>query len=424
MSVLKFICASLLLITASNAVAQPATLTIEQCYELAKQNYPLIKKHGLIAASSSYSVANAGKLYLPQFSVNGQATYQSQTINFAEALPAMPGVNLPNISKDQYKIQAEISQQLYDGGGTKNQQEMIRANEAIQQQSLEVSLYAIKDRITQLYFSILMMDDQLKQNDIKKSTLKSAVDKAVASLQNGTVFRSNVDELQAEVASTDMSDIEFRSNRSAYIEMLCLFIGRKPDENMQLIVPDQQINDPAIRRPELILYDLQKKIYDIQEQQLKSDHLPKLNAFAQGAYGRPTLNIIENKFGPWWIGGLRLNWSLGSLYTLKNNRSILKMNRDNVDVDEETFLFNTNLSRSQENGEVRKYLSLIRQDDTVISLRASVTRAAQAQLDNGVITVHDYISKLNAETLARQIKTVHTTLLLQAQYDYKNTTGN
>ncbi len=412
-----------LLAIVTTAKTQIKQLTIEECYNLAKQNYPLIKKQFLIAKSSSFALDNVSKLYLPQVSVSGQATYQSETINFSKVLSA-PGVSFPDISKDQYKIQAEISQTIYDGGSVKNQKELIRANEQIQQQSLEVSLNTIKDRVTEIYFSILLLNEQLQQNEIRKSDLQGALNKANASLKNGTGFKSNVNELKAEVVNVEMTETEFKANRKAYIEMLSLLIGKSVDENTQLVLPVPILITAQINRPELKLYDLQKKTLYIQEKQLKADYTPKLSAFVQGAYGRPTLNFIKNKFGAWWLGGLRLNWSLNSLYTLKNNRSILSINRQNVDIDKETFLFNTNLTLIRQYADIQKYKALIQQDDTVISLRNSVVQSAKAQLDNGVITVHEYIAKLNAENLAKQTRILHNIQLLQAQYNYKNTSGN
>jgi len=406
------------------SLAQTRVITLEHCYELARQNYPLIKKHDLTSRSSNYSIENAGKLYLPQFSLSGQATYQSQTIDFQKAIGGGPGILLPPLSKDQYKIQAEVNQTIYDGGTVKNQQEMVRANTASQQQSLEVSLYELNDRINQLYFSILLIDEQIRQNNTNRDNFQNSADKAKAAYDNGTALKSNVDEFLAEIATTEIVSIDLKSNRKAYSDMLSVFIGQPLGENTELVMPPQIVTDPVIRRPELALYDLDKKIVDVQEQQLKSNYMPRFDAFVQGAYGRPTLNIIENEFGPWWIGGVRMVWNLGSLYTIKNNRSNLKINREFLDVDKETFLYNTNLNLNKQSEDVIKYASLLRQDETVISLRSSVANAAKAQLDNGVITVHDYISKMNEENLARQTKILHSIQLIQAQYQYKNTTGN
>lgn len=399
-------------------------LSIGECYSLARENYPLIKKYDLIKKSANFSVENASKLYLPQLTINGQASYQSQTISFADAIPAIPGVSLPSISKDQYKVQAEISQTLYDAGEIRNQKASIRANEAVQQQSIEVNLRALNERVNQIYFAVILMDEQLKQNEIRKSELQSQLEKTQAALNNGTSFRSNVDQLKAELVNVNMSSIEFGSNRRAYLQMLSLMIDKKLDANTKLLMPMEKPVQNEINRPELKLYDLQKRLYDVEERKLQSAYTPKLSAFFQGAYGRPTLNIIENKFGPWFITGLRLNWNLGSLYALKNNREILHANRQNVDVDREVFLYNTNLTLNQQGEEIQKFRDLIDQDRRLIELRESVKKSAQAQLDNGVITIHEYISQLNSVNLSRQTLILHTVQLLQAAYKHNQTSGN
>ena len=404
--------------------AQHTVYTLEKCYALARQNYPLIKKHDLIARSSNYSIENAGKGWLPQFSVSGQASYQSQTIDFQKAIGGGPGLLIPPLSKDQYKIQAEVDQNIFDGGRIKNEKDMIQANEASQQQSLEVALYQLNDRINQLYFSILLIDEQIRQNEISKSNFQSAADQAKAAYDNGTAFKSNVDEFLAEIASIEGVNIDYRANRKAYLDMLAVFIGQPLDEKTELMMPPQILTDPVIKRPEIALYDLNKKIYDVQEKQLKTAYLPKFDAFIQGAYGRPTLNFIDDNFGGWYIGGVRMIWNLGSLYTIKNNRTNIRLYKESVDVDKETFIYNTNLSLGKEGQDLIKYSSLIKQDETIISLRSSVTNAAKAQLDNGVVTVHDYIAKSNDENLARQSKILHSIQLIQAQYQFKNTSGN
>ncbi|HRQ51261.1 MAG TPA: TolC family protein, partial [Agriterribacter sp.] len=204
------------------AYGQTPQLGIDSCYRMAIQNYPLIKKQDLISQSSRYAIENAAKIYLPQLSVNGQATYQSETISFSGALPSLPGVSFPVIDKDQYKIQAELSQTLYDGGIANNQKAMIRAREQVQQQSIAVSLHTLKERVTQIYFSILLLDEQLRQNETRKTDIAGALSKASAAFSNGTGFKSNVDELKAALIDIDQAAIQFRTNREAYAEMLAL----------------------------------------------------------------------------------------------------------------------------------------------------------------------------------------------------------
>jgi len=406
------------------AGANAQQLTLEECYRLAKANYPVIQKMDLITRSGEYDIQNVQKRYLPQVNFSGQATYQSQTVSFSDAMGALPaGIQLPSVSKDQYRIQGEASQLLYDGGSTRHQQELIQAGTELQKQSLETSLYAINSRINGIFFSILLMDAQLRQNELNKANLQTQVQKTEAALENGVAFRSNLDELKAEIVNIDMAGTEYRANRTAFLKMLSLFTGKELSEATQLAVPEARSTDNTISRPELKAFDLQKSVYDVQKKDLKSGYMPQISAFLQGAYGRPTLNIIENKFGPWYVAGIRMSWSLGSLYTLSNRRNTLLLNQRTVEADRETFLFNTRLDLIQQDENVKKYADLIRRDEEAIALRSTVTRSAEAQLSNGVITTHEYIQKVNAEHLARQNKIVHEIQLLQARYNQKFITG-
>lgn len=401
-------------------------LSLEDCYRLAKANYPAIKKMELIAKTSDYDIQNANKRYLPQVNFSGQATYQSQTVSFADAMgSALPsGIALPSISKDQYKIQGEVSQLLYDAGSTKTQKELINANKELQEQNLETNLYAINSRINNILFSVLLMDAQLKQNELNKLNLQTQIQKTEVALENGVAFRSSLDELKAEIVTIEMAGTEYKANRMAYLKMLALFIGKELTEATQVTIPEPQVLQSTIKRPELKALDLQRSVYDVQQKDLKSGYLPQVSAFFQGAYGRPTLNIIENKFGSWFVTGLRFNWSLGSLYTLSNKKNTLLLNQQSIEADRETFLLNTQLDLAQQSENVKKYIALIRQDEEAIALRASVAKSAEAQLNNGVITTHEYIQKVNAEYLARQNKILHEIQLLQAQYNQKFITGN
>lgn len=206
--------------------------------------------------------------------------------------------------------------------------------------------------------------------------------------------------------------------------MLSLFINAPIDESTILEKPPVPTLTDNINRPELLFYDYQKRTYDLQDQLLKSQLRPKFNFFVQGGYGRPGLNMLSNDFALYALGGIRLNWNLGSLYTFKNQQQLLDINRKTIDVQKETFLFNINLTQKQQNAELAKYFELLKKDGDIISLRESVKNAAAAQLENGVLSAHDYITQVTAEDHARQSLILHNIELLQSQYNYQNTTGN
>ena len=243
-------------------------------------------------------------------------------------------------------------------------------------------------------------------------------------MTNGTAYRSSVDELQAQLLTTDQSRVELSATRKAYLNMLAVFINQPVDENAILEKPAPPTITDAVSRPELLFYDYQKTSYDLQEQLLKDQLRPKLSFYAQGGYARPGLNFLSNDFAWYYIGGLRLSWNLGSWYTLKNQKNILEIDKTTLDIQKETFLFNTSVTQQQQNAEMEKYLILLKEDDNIIALRESVKTASAAQLENGVLSAHDYLTEVNTEDEAQQNRILHEVQLLQAQFNYQNTVGN
>ena len=408
----------------ASVFAQDTALTIERCYALARDNYPLIRKQELITRGKEYTVQNVSRLFLPRLTMSGQASYQSETIDFSAALPNLPGNSFPELSKDQYRIQADIDQVIYDGGTAKFRKASANIQASIQQQYLELSLYKLRERVTETYFAILLIEEQSKQNELRSADLREALAKTEGAYDNGTAYKSNVDELKAELVGIRMTAIELGATNKSYRKMLALLTGRENPDSLRLVMPEQKFGEAVIRRAELKLYEWQQRALDIREKHLKSVYTPRISGFAQAAYGQPTLNFIEDRFGPWFMGGIRLKWALGSLYTLKNDRDLLTVERQMTDINEEVFLFDTRLTLAGQQEEINKYRDLIKQDDEAIVLRRSVKVAAEAQLENGVITAHDFIVQVNAENRARQMKILHSIQLLQAMYKYLNTSGN
>lgn len=406
--------------TSSQLHAQPQTLSIEEAYQLARKNYPLVQQRDLIAKTKDYSVSNAAKGYLPVFSVNGQATYQSAVTSFPFQVP---GLTIPEFSRDQYKLYAQADQVIYDGGVIKNQKETAKASEEVQQQNLEVELYTLYDRVNQLFFGALLVDEQLKQNDLLQQDIQNGIDKAKALVANGVAYRSSVDELSAQLLQAQQSKVELLAAKKAYLDMLGLFIGSSLSDSTILEKPAAPALASNITRPELLAFEYQKKIFDLQGKLLQDQLKPRISFFVQGGYGRPGLNFLSNHFEWYYMGGVRLSWNFGSLYSLKNNQHLLDINKNSLDVQKETFLFNTKISQIQQNRNVQKYDSLLEKDNAIIELRASVKKAAFAQLENGVLSAHDYINQVNAEDQARQSRILHEIQLLQAQYSYQNIAG-
>ncbi len=415
-------CVSALLAFSGHFYAQQApVLNIDSCYLSARQQYPMIRQRDLINKSRDYTLANASKGYLPQLNISGQATYQSAV---TEINIKLPGFSFPEFSKDQYKVYAELDQTIYDGGAIRYQKESAEANADILQKNLEVDLYALRDRVNQVFFGILLLDEQLKQNDLLQKDIQSSIDKMRPSYLNGTATIGNLDELLAELLVQQQNRIQLTASRKTFLSMMSQFINKPLPENTVLQMPGTKAVSEIIKRPELSVYDSHKKNYDVQDKILNAANRPRLSFFVQGGYGRPALNLFDNNFDTYYIGGLRFSWSLGTLYTLKDQRQILVVNRQTEDIQKETFLFNTHLNLTQQEQDMQKLKEMIAKDQEIIAKRMSVTSGDKARMENGSITISEFIIQLDKEDQARQSLLLHQVQMLLAQYNYQTISGN
>jgi outer membrane protein TolC len=375
-----------------------------------------------VRQTATLTIENISKGYLPQLNISGQATYQSEVTSVPVKIP---GFEIEEPSKDQYKITAELSQLLYDGGATAAQKNVQSVNALVEEQRAEVDLYKVKDRINQLYLGILLLDEQLKQVDLVKKDIQLGIKRVEAQVQNGTAFRSNQLTLEAELLKSDQRAIELKASRKGLIDVLSLFINQQLPESTKLEMPVSDVSiASSINRPELKMFEYQDSLYEVQRDVVSAKNRPKTSVFVQGGYGKPGLNLLKNEFDLFYIAGLRLNWSLGSLYTSKKEKEILSVNQKMVGVQKDLFLLNTNTQLKQQEAELKKLENLIDADQRIIDIRRQVKEAANAQLANGVITSNDYLREVNAEDQARNSLITHQVQLLQAKINYQTIAGN
>lgn len=411
----------ILILLASRASAQPITsLRLEDAYEQARKNYPLIQQQELLTKTSRLTIDNLSKAFLPQAALSGQATYQSDV---TQVKIPVPGVNIDPLNRDQYKVLADINQLIYDGGVTRQQQQLQRLNNEVEQQKTEVELYKVKERINQLFLGVLFLEEQLKQVELVKADLTIGIKKVEAQVNNGVAFRSNLNTLKAELLKTDQRVIELSASRKGLIDVLSVFTHTELPENIRLEKPETASTNGGIERPELQLYASQEKLWQQQDKLITAKNLPRASLFVQGGYGRPGLNFLNNDFAFFYTTGVRLNWSLRGLYSKKNDQQMAAINKRLVAVQKETFLLNTNAALKQQQAEIDKLQKLTATDAAIISLRESVKEAARAQLENAVITASDYLREVNAEDQARQTLITHQIQLLQAQINYQTIAG-
>lgn len=393
------------------------TLTLEECYKRAEANYPLIGQRHIIDQVGTLSVENVSRENLPQISVGGQATYQSDVT----MIPIeMPGIE--PLSKDQYRIFGEVSQTLYRGGLVTERRRAVDLNSQVEEKQLAVDLYQLRDRINELFFGILLFQEQATQRALLRVDLEAALGKVEAAIVHGTAIRSAGDALRAELLKVDQGIIEMRAAENIYRETLGRFIDQSVDGAV-LQKPEFADAPAALQRPELDLIDIERKRIESSQALVSAGKKPRVDLFVQGGYGRPGLNMLENRFDFYYLAGIRFSWLLSGYYTWKRENEIMALRQRSLDVKKGTFLFNSGLVLSQHQAEISKLRRLIAVDDEIIALRTAIRKTAAAQLEEGVITSADFIREVNAEDQAKQNRALHETQLLVAQAKYNFTSG-
>jgi outer membrane protein TolC len=392
---------------------------LESCQIKARENYPLIIQYGLIETAKDFRIENANKNFLPQLTISAKATYQSEV---TEIPISMPG--LTPLSKDQYGAVAQIEQSIWDGGVTGSIKRGILAQREFEKKKLEVDLYALRDRINQLFFGIILQNEQLVQIEILKNELVRSLNKVISYKENGLANQSDIDAIRIEQINADQKEVEVLAAREAFISMLSAMIGEDIKQDAIFERPLDLSYSIENRRPELFLFDSQKAIYEAQKEMVASKNRMKMGAFIQAGYGKPGLNMLKNEFSPYYIAGVKVSWSLGGYYTKNKELKLLNINNSVVESQKNVFLFNSGLRTTQQIVQVNKIKSLMERDNELIMLRENIKNAAESKLENGTISISDFLREINMLDLARNNKAKHEVELLMAIYDVKNNTNN
>ena len=392
-------------------------ITLAACQEQARANFPLTRQQGLIDQVTKNTIEALMAQYFPQFRLSGQASYQSDVTKIDLNMPdGFPKIDIPTPEKDQYKLYLDVSQTIFGGGSLGVQQQFTKAEAEVNKQRIEVELYKLRDKINQVYFGILLADEQQKQTDILKNDLNTALEKVKVMVKNGVSLETNQFNLEAELITINQNIKNIELGRSALLEILGKLIGKKLGKEIQLTKPSSIQLKSDIVRPELTLIDLQKNTLSLQNLQLAAQNVPEISLFLQGGWGKPALNLFSTKFEPYYLGGVRLQWNISRLYTILRERRIIETRLKMYDVEKDMFTMNNDIEQTQQLSKINQLNLSLKSDDELIALRSKIKQTSQVQLENGVITSADFIRDANAENQARQKKALHEMQLILEQY--------
>lgn len=411
-----------LIILSSGSWAQ----TLEECQQAAEKNYPLIKQYGLIAKTTQLTVKNIQKGWLPQVTASAQATYQSAVTAWPESMQSIyqqMGLNMKGLRKDQYKIGVDLQQTIYDGGAISSQRNIAQQEGKVQEAQTETNLYQVRRRVNEMYFSLLLLNEQIQLNEDVKALLQSSEKKLSAMVKGGTAATSDLDNVRAERLSVEQQNENLKQQKQMLQRMLSVFCGLEVN-NTQKPAPVQIVSS-VNNRPEMRLYNSQLELTEAKEKALDIQLRPKLGLFAQGFYGYPGLNMFEDMMNRKWslngIVGIKLSWNVSAFYTHKNDKARLSAQREMIENAREVFLFNNKLEEIQQNENINRYQTMMKSDDEIIVLRTNVRKAAESKLAHGIIDVISLLREINNENAAKTQQTIHKIDMLKEMYNLKYT---
>lgn len=402
--------------------SQENAYSLTQCYQLALANHPLSAQNALFEKSSQIQLKIYDKNNLPQFSLNGQVTYQSAV---TELPIKIPSVTIPEIHKDQFKVTLDANQVIYGGGAVDNQKMVEKSNLEINKQGTEAELYRMRERINQIYFGILLTNYTIEVLQLNKDELNDRLHKIESGVRNGTVLPFNTAIIQAEILKVEQKQVETNSLKASLLATLGVLTGTSFPISSTFAEPSFNIELIQYRntRPEYKLFSLQQEKVIALKSLTGTRNNPRVFAFADAGYGRPGLNMFKENADLFYMVGAKATWNFWNWHQTRQEILLYDINNQVIENQKKAFDQNTKASLQQYIADISKTEELLKTDDKIVSLRIEITAAASSQLENGVITATEYLTEYNAEIQSRLLKNLHRIQLLQAKAGYLAATG-
>lgn len=423
---MKKLIAALAILTCRAIAPCAQTVTIEDCVSMAEANYPEVSKYALLEVTRDIDLGDINRSWLPRIDVYGQLTGQNVVPTFPETLTGVlnqMGQSVRGLGKIQYKIGADVTQPIWDGGASSARRDAARAGEAVSRGALDVELYAVRQRVESIYFAILLTDEQTAQSEVTYNLLLKNVETLQSMVRNGVAMQSDVDMVEAQALVVKQNITRARSAAAEYRKALELFTGRSL-EGVDLVCPAAEM--PATdtcARPELQLFERRMSANRALDRLYDAALMPKVGFFAQAYYGYPGYNyfnsMMTRELSFNIMAGVKVTWNIDSFYTNGNNRRRTELSNLEVEADRDIFLFNNNIQSASQSQAIAGLRELMADDARIITLRANVRRAAESQLANGVIDTTALLGKITDEYLAQLTARLHEIQLIQEIYNLK-----
>ena len=395
---------SLLLLSIVGSVL--AQITLDEAINLAIRNTPRHDMPDIIASRTELLNENLDAEKIPQISLSGQATYQSAVTELPIDLPNIP---IEPLSKDQYRLQLQADQLIWDGGVLKNRRELNYLQRDLALTQHEEMLEQVRQRSIDLFFRALEIRSQIEVMLLQIESLQTVKEQLDIGVENGTMLRMESQTVEASVIKIQQQIIGLENQMQVTLDQLSILTNFEIPHDSLLIDPGS-IPSPSMLVNNLSKYQLiEKQKHLILRQSELEDAVarPKFSAFAQAGYGRPGLNFLDNGFEPFLQVGVRGQWNLSAIYHRKNDRQLYVLDQQKLDVEWSSYLETLEIQMVQFQNQNQQFQKLLEEDAKLIDLRASISRTAKVQLNNGALPSAEYVRMVNEEYEARALEALH-----------------
>lgn len=399
------------------------TVTLNDCYEAAIENYPNLKQMDMAVQINALNKKNLQTTYLPSLNLNGQASYQSDV---TKVPIAVPGINIPTIANDWYALNLDVEQKIYDGGLTNARKRLEDVNLELTQQQLQIEFYELKDRVNQLFFNALLLRKALEILNVLQQNLQTTIQEAEVAMENGAMLSADVDALKVEYHLVMQQIIELREDIRSVTGSLQVLTGLAISNPDVLAIPEVVVVDYRFvnNRPEYVLLGKQQTKIQALTQITQSKRNPFFMAFGQAGYGRPGYDMLNNNFDTYYKVGVRLHWNIWDWNQVAREKMVFNVQNEMITTQKQSFDQNLKAALETKLAAIKKAEELITTDSTIVALQQNVVNAANVQLRNGTLTTTNYIIELNKQIKARLNMEVHKLQLIYSKYQYNITLGN
>lgn len=392
------------------------SLTLDECQKMTHDNYPAIKQYGMVETLRDYNVSNATKGWLPQVNVQASAYAFTDIIHANQQMEQM-GFDMKNYMASGM---VSVKQTIYDGGQIAAGKEVAKAQAEVQKRQIDVSMHDINERVEQLFFGVLTLDEQLHQNSILQKDLAVSSNTVKSMIKNGLANQSDLDAISVELMKAEQQADALSASRKAYLKMLGVFIGKPLSENTKVEKPAMTLpaakDSWGLNRPELSFYASQNQLLYTQRKQLDTRLRPTIGFMGMGLLHTQVSDMVHNGM---LLGGINISWNIGALYTRKNDIHKIEVQRQMNDNLKETFLFNNRLQNEDADGNIQSIKRQLTKDAQIVTLRENIRQTSEKKVKLGTETVNELIRSINAVNMAKQQQSLHELQLLQAIYHSK-----